>query len=118
MEGYAQDLVGHDVGAIGDRYDRRGAYEIGHGRKTLRPFDSIRVRYRDSWEGPAAFEWHDLSFEVITGDAVMVAGRFTWTHADTRPPLLGSYSGLLLRQDGDLRVRFEHESVDVSQGSG
>ena len=115
MEGYARDLIAHDVAAIADRYDRRGAYRMGHGQKNLSPFDSIRVSYRDAWQGPAAFEWHDLSFEAITGDAVLVAGRFSWTFADSVPPLSMSYSGLLLRQDGELRIRLEDESMDLFQ---
>ena len=115
MEGYAQDLLSHDIAAIVDRYDRSGAYFLGHGKKTFEPFDSVRARYRDAWQGPAAFEWHDLSFEVISGDAVIVAGRFSWTMADTLPPMSMSYTGLLLRQDGGLRIRLEDESLDLSQ---
>ena len=117
MDAYGEELAAHEVAAIADRYDRRGAYFMGHGSKALSPFEAIRARYRDSWEGPAAFEWHDLSFEVISPDAVVVAGRFSWTLADTLPPLSMSYTGLLLRQDGGLRIRLEDESMDLSQAA-
>ena len=35
LQAYGEDLARHDVAAIADRYDRRGAYLMGHGRKTL-----------------------------------------------------------------------------------
>ena len=89
MDAYGEDLTNHDVDAIAERYDRRGAYRMGHGRKTLSPFEEIQSQYRDSWQGPAAFEWHDLSYEVLSADAVMVAGRFSWTMVDTPSILLG-----------------------------
>ena len=117
MAGYAQDLLNHDRAAIADRYDRRGAYLMGNGQKSLQSFDALVARYRDAWEGPAAFEWHDLSFEAISNDAVAVAGRFSWTMADTLPALSMSYTGVLLRQDGVLRIRFEDESLDLSQAA-
>lgn len=117
MEGYAVDLLAHDVVAISNRYDRRGAYLLGHGAKTFEPFDSVRERYAEGWQGPASFEWHDLSFEVLSSDAVVVAGRFSWALDDSVAPLSGSYTGLLVRQEDELRIRLEDESFDPARWS-
>lgn len=115
MVGYAENLRAHDAAAIADRYDRNGAYFLGHGRKELRAHDAILAQYRDAWTGPAAFEWEDLSYEVITGDAVVVAGRGLWTADASSAPITLSYTGLLLRQGGELRIRLEDESIDPAQ---
>lgn len=110
MESYAQDLRAGAREAIIDRYDRRGAYRVGGGEKTLEPLDSIRAVYTGRWQPPAAFEWRDLSYEVLGDDAVMVVGRFEWTDAQGRM-LPMSYTGLLVRQDGEWRIRLEDEDV-------
>ena len=111
MESYAQDLRGGAREAIVARYDRRGAYLVGNGRKELLPVDSLRAIYTgQNWQPPASFEWRDLSYEVLGDDAVMVVGRFEWTDAQGRM-LPVSYTGLLLRQDGEWRIRLEDESV-------
>lgn len=109
MDGYAVDLRTGDRAAIAARYDRRGAYFAGHGRSELETWADIEARYRDDWSPPAAFEWRDLKYEPVGPDAVVVAGLFTWTRAGTAEPLLLSYTGLLLRQDGELRIRLENE---------
>jgi hypothetical protein len=111
MESYAQDLRAGAREAIVARYDRRGAYLVGNGRKELQPVDSLRAVYTGpDWQPPATFEWRDLSYEVLSDDAVMVVGRFEWTGADGKMLPL-SYTGLLLRQDGQWRIRLEDESV-------
>ena len=114
MEAYAQDIRNRDAEAVAARYNRFGAYRMGHGRKEFNPFDSIRVGYLKRWQGraPGTFEWHDLSYEVISGDAVLVAGRFAWGRGDSLAPLNFSYTGLLTRQDGELRIRLEDESKE------
>jgi hypothetical protein len=110
MESYAQDLRAGAREAIVARYDPRGSYRVGNGQKTFEPLDSTRAIYMGPWQPPAAFEWRDLSYEVISDDAVMVVGRFEWTDAQGRM-LPISYTGLLLRQDGQWRIRLEDESV-------
>jgi hypothetical protein len=101
-------------GPIADRYDPRGAWLLGEGRKALHPADSIRARYRGPWRPPASFEWRDLSFEAVGPDAVVVTGLFVWgVNAERR--ITCSYTGLLLRHE-DLyglrlfRIRLEDES--------
>lgn len=111
MESYAQDLRSGAREAIVARYDRRGAYMVGNGRKELLPTESLRGIYTGTdWQPPATFEWRDLSYEVLSDDAVMVVGRFEWTDAAGKM-LPISYTGLLLRQDGEWRIRLEDESV-------
>jgi hypothetical protein len=111
MAGYARDLRAGDRPAIAARYDRRGAYMAGSGEQQLASPDSIRARYQSgSWTAPARFEWRDLSYEAIGADAVLVSGRFEWTTAagQTFP---ASYTAVLVREGGRLRIRAEHEDV-------
>ena len=110
MESYARDLRGGAREAIVARYDPRGAYRVGNGQKVLEPLDSIRAAYMGRWQPPTTFEWQDLSYEVLSDDAVMVVGRFEWTSADGKMLPL-SYTGLLLRRDGEWRIRLEDESI-------
>ena len=113
MDGYARDLLAGDRAAIGARYARTGAYLLGNGRKELLPYDSVAAQYRDArWTPPKAFEWRDLSFEPVGPDAVVVAGLLAWTNASGGAPLTLSYTALLRRQDGVLRIRLEDESID------
>jgi len=114
MAGYARDLLSGDRAAIAGRYDRRGAYRMGNGVKEFMPYPQIVSQYATDWGGPpAAFEWQDLSYEPITADAVAVVGKFRWTPRSGRPPLTLSYTGLLVRQDGELRIRIEDESMPL-----
>lgn len=110
MESYARDLRGGAREAIAARYDRRGAYRVGGGEKVLEPLDSIRAVYTGRWQPPTAFEWRDLSYEVLGDDAVMVVGRFEWTDQQGRMLPL-TYTGLLVRQDGQWRIRLEDEDI-------
>jgi hypothetical protein len=112
MSTYARDLLAGDRAAIGARYDPDGAYIVGNGSKALVPHDSIVALYMGKWTPPASFEWQDLSYEPIGNDAVVVVGRFTWGAAGAAAPLNVSYTSLLRRRDGELRIRVEDESVD------
>jgi hypothetical protein len=114
MAGYARDLIAGDRAAIAARYDRRGAYRMGNGVKQFAPYAQIVSDYATDWGGPpAAFEWQDLSYEPISRDAIAVVGKFQWTPRSGRPPLVLSYTGVLIRQDGELRIRIEDESRAV-----
>ena len=113
MDAYARDLLAGDRAAIGARYDRAGAYLLGNGQKDFSPYDSIVARYSESrWTPPHAFEWRDLSFEPVGPDAVFVAGLAAWTSAPGSAPIILSYTAILERRDGSLRIRLEDESVD------
>ena len=113
MDGYARDLLAGNREAIGSRYDRTGAYLLGNGRKEFLSYDSVVAQYRGAgWTPPKAFEWRDLSFEAVGSDAVVVAGLFSWTGESGGSPQTLSYTALLRRQDGTLRIRVEDESID------
>jgi hypothetical protein len=111
MAAYAADLLSHDPDAIAARYSRRGAYLVLPGSRTLASYDSILSDYRAAaGQGPDMFEWHDLSYEVLNEDIVAVVGSFREESVERR--VLGSYTGLLVREDGELRIRLENESFD------
>ena len=113
MEAYGADLAAGRRAAIADRYDRRGVYFLGNGRKHLRSWAQIEQRYRTGWQPPASFEWRDLSFEPAGPDAVVVAGTFVWGLGEGKGSETFSYTGLLVRQDGVLRIRLEDESGEA-----
>ena len=111
MASYAEALLAGDRAGIAGRYDRDGAYALGNGRKSFGTYARIVEQYASAqWQRPHAFEWRDLSFEPIGNDAVVVAGQFAWTRRDGTEPLIYSYTALLHRQDGVLRIRLEDES--------
>jgi hypothetical protein len=110
MAEYAADLQRGDRLALAERYHRDGAYLLGDGEKELRSFEQITQLYLNDWHPPAAFSWTDLSYEPVGDDAVLVVGRFSWTVEASAEPLTYSYSALLRRQDGQLRIRMEDES--------
>ncbi|HUE77152.1 MAG TPA: hypothetical protein VMM83_04355, partial [Longimicrobiales bacterium] len=93
MAGYAADLLSHDPDAIVARYSRRGAHVVFPGDWKLEPHDSIARMYGQGWQGPAAFEWQDLSYEVVGDDAVVVVGGFRF-EADENSGFLGTYTAL------------------------
>src|SRR5687767_2370782 len=110
MASYAEDLrTGNREGIIA-RYDRRGGYLVGNGRKQFISYDSTRAYYLTAWSPPTSFAWQDLSYEPVGDDAVVVTGRFTW--GQPSGPLQLSYTGLLLRDGDELRIRLEDESLD------
>jgi hypothetical protein len=108
MAAYARDLSAGAREAVIARYDDRGAYLVGGGEKTLMPTDSIRATYLGRWQPPASFEWRDLSYEAVGPDAVVVVGRFVWGLSAERR-MTYSYTGLLVRRNGALRIRLEDE---------
>ena len=112
MDAYARDLGAGDREAIAARYDRRGAWFMFNGTRDFAPWDSLAAQYRTQWTPPAAFAWSDLIYEPAGPDAVVVNGYFLWTRQGQQPRRL-SYTGLLVRQDGELRIRLEDESMDA-----
>ena len=112
MEAYAAEISTRNAEAVAERYSREGAYRMGHGRKEFNSYDSIRVRYIRRWEGRAQrkFEFKNLSFEILSSDAILVAGKLEWSRGDSAEALKMSYTGVLTRQDGELRILLEDES--------
>lgn len=111
MARYAELLRAGDRAAIAALYHRDGAWRVGHGEKRMESRADIEAYYASpSWSPPARFEWRDLSYEWLSEDAVVVVGLFDWESGGGRPPVTYSYTGLLVRQDGELRIRLEDES--------
>lgn len=119
MVAYAADLRAGNRAAIADRYDRRGDWRLGHGEKRFYSWEGIRTFYASSsWQRPSSFEWRDLSFEPLGREAVLVAGLFDWGVGEGKPPLTVSYTGVLVRQGGKLRIRLEDESAKRPAAGG
>ena len=113
MQSYAEDLWQGNRAAIAARYDPSGAWHVGPGVAELESWDRIDQRYRRRWSPPASFQWRDLAFEPLGPDTVLVVGGFRWwpqKKAD-KPPLEYSYTGLLVRRNGQLRIRLENEAT-------
>jgi hypothetical protein len=114
MAGIARDLNAGDREGMIARYDERGSFALGGGDKQYLTPGSLAAIYRGpGWSPPAKFEWHDLSYDVLSPDVVVVAGRFDWTERSGRL-LPFSNTGVLVRRQGRLRLRLEHEDVAPS----
>jgi len=112
MASYADALRAGDRSGIAARYDRRGAYFLGNGRKRFETRAEIVANYASQdWQRPHHFEWRDLSYEPAGAEAVVIAGQFVWTPEEGATPMVFSYTALLHRQDGALRIRLEDEST-------
>ena len=112
MASYAADLQQGNRAGIAGRYDRSGAFFLGNGGKTFETHARITAQYAGAqWQPPHRFEWRDLSYELVGPDAVVIAGQFAWTPREGAEPRVYSYTALLHRQDGALRIRLEDEST-------
>jgi uncharacterized RmlC-like cupin family protein len=110
---YRDDLVKQRREEIANRYDSRGYFSLGNGRKQLVTFEDNKRHYLKEWSGPKAFEWRDLSYEILSPTAAAVVGLGDWTAASGQKTVL-SYSALLTKQAGQWRIRVEDESVNSS----
>ena len=59
MAGYAEDLRRGRRQSIVNRYDKRGAYRVGEGEKTLESWELIRAAYLSQWNPPTRFTWRE-----------------------------------------------------------
>ena len=113
MADYARRLLAGDRAAIADLYDPDGAILVLNGRRIDADHSEIVRRYAgDGWQRPASFQWRDLHFEAVGPDAVVVLGHFAWGEGEA-PPVIGTYHGLLRREDGRLFIRIEDEAIDA-----
>src|SRR5215207_2430216 len=78
MSGYADDLRKGRRKNIANRYDRRGAYRVGEGEKTLESWELIQASYLTQWIPPTSFAWRELSYETVSEDSAVVIGLFDW----------------------------------------
>lgn len=113
MAKYAEDLWQGNRDAVAARYDPTGAWHVGPGIAELESWDKIDQRYRRRWAPPASFEWRGLAYEALGPDSVLVVGGFRWwpQKKAEQPPLEYSYTGLLVRRDGQLKIRLENEAT-------
>jgi len=112
MAAYAADLLAGDRGAIAGRYSRRGAYALGWNLKRFEDQATIAASYAGpNWQKPHSFSWVDLSYEPLSADSVVVVGGFLWGIDDKSAPLTMTYTALLRREGGGLRIRVEHENL-------
>jgi hypothetical protein len=109
-DSYAEDLRQQRREEIANRYDRRGAYLMGNGVKRLQTFEEIKERYLTKWSGPKSFSWKDLSVEVISKNVAAVLGKFEWVTTSGQT-MNFSYTGVLIKQKGEWRIRIEDESM-------
>ena len=111
MNAYADELRRGDRAAIAARYDRGGAWLLGEGEKSFSTWAALQARYAGpQWQPPGSFAWRDLTYLPAGPESVIVIGRFEWGLANGRPPLNFSYTAMLVRRDGQLRIRLEDES--------
>ena len=105
---YAEDLRTPNRERIIQRYHSDGAYLLFNGSKSFVTFDEIQDRYLGGWQPPTDLQWCDISVETISNDAAVVVALFNWSTAEGTQQF--SYSALLLRQNGELRIRLEDEA--------
>lgn len=108
MEAYAAALRAGDRAAIAGLYDRGGAWLFWEGNGGFQTHEAITRLYLEQWQAPAAFAWRDLVFIPTGADSITVGGAFDWT-SPGEAPQPAFYHGQLVRQDGQLRIRIEHE---------
>jgi hypothetical protein len=114
MAAYADELRAGARAAIAARYDRSGAHLLRRGRHLFLSWGEIAALYRRSgWNAPADFEWQQLAYEPAGPDAVVVVGRFLWTESPGAAAEGYSYTALLLRREGALRIRVEDEAPET-----
>lgn len=109
FDAYAEDLRKHDREAIVARYDPRGTYFMGHGRKSFQAFEAVRERYLKHWAGPKDFRWDEVAVEMTSKTSAVVTAKFVWT-GDSGKPANCSYTGLFIRYSAGWRIRIEDES--------
>ena len=112
MSAYAEDLRAGDRAAIPARYSSHGAYTLGWNLKRFESPAAIAASYAGpGWQKPHSFSWVDLSYEPLSADSVVVVGGFLWGVDDKSTPLTMTYTALLRREAGGLRIRVEHENL-------
>lgn len=108
MAAYGDELQRGDRAAIAARYASAGAMVILDGAGGVLTRAAIEERYETGWTPPLSFEWVDLAYEPLGPNMIAVAGRFRWTMEGGEATY--SYTGLLQREDGALRIVLEDEN--------
>jgi hypothetical protein len=108
---YAVELRESRGPAIAARYDPRGSWVLGNGRKSFQTAAQTNDKYT-KFTAPKIFAWKELSIDVLSPDVVSVLGLFDWGMT-TAPAVTYSYTGVLVRRDGKWRIRIEDESRGI-----
>jgi uncharacterized RmlC-like cupin family protein len=110
---YADDMRQHLRESIANRYDTSGYYRMGNGVKNFVSFEDTKKRYLTSWNGPKAFDWKDLSVDVLSPEAAVVTALFD-LQSVTGEKGTYSYTGVLVKKGGRWRIRVEDESINTA----
>lgn len=111
MDAYAQNLRNVDREAVVAGYDPAGVWFFSGGEGEWLTTAQIAGIYgSEQWRPPADFAWRDLAFIPVGDDVVTVTGRFDWPRADGGTRAV-AYHGLLVRIDGQWRIRVEDETA-------
>lgn len=111
MQAYAAELRAGDRAALASLYARRGAWRLTPDSRFVRMqrWDEIRDAFvAPGWSRPAHFDWFTLNFHFIDSDNVAVVASVD--RSGGSPTFTHLYSALLVREDGELRIRMEHEA--------
>ena len=110
LSSYTKDLVGHKKSELVDRFDPRGYYKLGNGIKRLYSFEDVREWLTNRWAGPESLSFRDVSIEVLSPSAALVAAIMEWGNENGSKEIY-SYTGLLIKHEGKWRIRLEDESA-------
>ena len=113
FEKYAEHLRQSQRGAIASLYDTSGCYMLGSGHKEFVSFQDNKDYYLTKWNAPKSFDWKDISIEVISPTAAVVTAIFIWERS-TGEKRTSSYTGFLINQSGQWRIRVEDKSFNTS----
>lgn len=111
MDAYERNLRNVDRAAVIAGYDPAGVWLFSGGQgEWLTTAQLTEIYGSEQWRPPADFAWKDLAFIPAGDDAVTVTGRFDWPRRDGGVQAV-AYHGLLVRIDGQWRIRVEDETA-------
>ncbi len=113
MDTYAEDVTAGDRKALVNRYSRRGTIFIGGEWKEELTFDKLSSEYAKGWKPPVTFRWQGLAFEKLGDQSVMVTGGVARSDQAGAETTSHSYAALLVKEDGELRIRMESGASPV-----
>lgn len=91
-------------------YSRRGVRLVNKGRVDQLAIRDLEAAYLSGEVESQDFNWEDMSFEVLSPNAVVATGTMVLKWREDEG-VRGSEMVLLVREGGELRVRIEAESV-------
>lgn len=92
-------------------YAPSGAVRIINGRRRFETRAQLDSTYRGSWQPPVFFAFDSLAYDALSGDDVLVTGRFRWVTAQRPDTLRVLYLAVLQQTSEGPRIRVEHETV-------